>query len=77
MYENLFTYFFKLEIVVEVIYGLHPNKYLQILNLKFGRTSLVTRHFGLDSDPRSTDEIKDLHISIATSNLSSIIKLLT
>ena len=45
-------------------YGLHSNKYYEILNLKFWEKSLVTRRFSLDSNSRGTDEIKGLPNSI-------------
>ena len=54
----------KLEIVVKATYGLHPNKYFEILNLTFWGRSLVTRRFGLHSISRGADEIKGLPISI-------------
>ena len=45
------------------IYGLHPNEYFEILNLKFGERNLVTRCFRLHSNFRVADEIRDLPIS--------------
>ena len=54
----------KLEIVVKATYGLHPNKYFEILNLTFWGRSVVTRRFGLQSISRGADEIKGLPISI-------------
>ena len=52
------------EIVVEPTYGLNPNLYFEILNLKFGGRSLVTRRFDLHLNCRGPDEIKGLPISI-------------
>ena len=54
----------QLEIVIEATYGLHPDKYFKILSLKFGRRCLVTRRFGLHSNSRDADEIRNLSISI-------------
>ena len=54
----------QLEIVVEATYGLHPNQYFKILDLKFEGRSLVTRRFGFLSKTRDMDEIRDLPISI-------------
>ena len=45
-------------------YGLHSNKYYEILNLKFWEKILVTRRFSLHSNSRGTDEIKGLPNSI-------------
>ena len=45
-------------------YGLHSNKYYEILNLKCWEKSLVTRRFSLHSNSRGTDEIKCLPNSI-------------
>ena len=52
------------EIVVEATYGLRPNKYFEILHLKFGGRSLLMRLFGLYSNSLGADEIRDLPISI-------------
>ena len=54
----------QLEIVVKATYGLHSNKYFEILNLTFWGRSLVARHFGLHSNYRGADEIKDFPILI-------------
>ena len=54
----------QLEIVVERTYGLHPNKYFQILNVKLVERNLVTRRFGLHLNSRGADRIRDLPISI-------------
>ena len=54
----------QLEIVLKATYGLHPNKYLKILDLTFWGRSLVTRRFGLPTNSRGADEIKGLPISI-------------
>ena len=48
------------EIVLKGTYGLHPDKYVEILNLKFWEKSLVTRHFKPHSNFRGLDEIKGL-----------------
>ena len=54
----------KLEVVVEATYGIHPNKYFKILNLTFGGRSLLTSRFGLYSNSRGADGIRDLPILI-------------
>ena len=54
----------QLEIVVEATFGLHLNKYFEILNPIFGRRSLVTRCFGLHSNFQGVNEIRDLPISV-------------
>ena len=54
----------QLEKVVKAFYGLHPNKYFEILNLAFEGRSLVMRCFRLHQKSRGTDEITDLPISI-------------
>ena len=54
----------QLEIVVKATYGLHANKYFEILDLKFWQRSLVTRHIGLHSNSRGADEINGLSILI-------------
>ena len=53
----------QLELVAEANYGLHPNKYFEILNLKFEGRSLVTRRFELHSNSQRAKEIRDLPIS--------------
>ena len=50
----------QLEKVVEATYDIHLNLCFQILNLKIGGKSLVTRCFGLHSNFRGTGEIKRL-----------------
>ena len=59
----------QLEIVVEPTYGLYPNKYFKILNIIFGGRSLVTRSFGLHSNTRGAEEIRDSSISIDSIHL--------
>ena len=54
----------KSEIVVELTYGLYHNYYFEILNLKFGGRSLITRRFRLHSNSRGANKIKDLPILI-------------
>ena len=54
----------QLEISLEATYGLHPNKFLEIMHLTFCGRSLVTLCFGLPSNSRDADETKDLPISI-------------
>ena len=49
----------QLEIVVEITYGLHPNKYFEILNLTFSEKRLVTRHFELYSNSRGAGKMRD------------------
>ena len=66
----------QLEIVVKATYGLHSNKYFEILNLTFWGSSLVTRRFGLHSDSWGTDEIKGLLISIDFCNRNTELLLL-
>ena len=66
----------QLEIVVKATYGLHANKYFEILNLTFGGRSLVTRRFGLHSSSRDADKIKDLLISIYFCNKNTELLLL-
>ena len=66
----------QLEIVVKATYGLHANKYFEILNLTFGGRSLVTRRFGLHSSSREADKIKDLLISIYFCNKNTELLLL-
>ena len=70
---NLYTQLFPIllrnkqkpiEIVVIATYGLHSNKYLEILNLTLWGRSLVKRCFGLHSDSWGADEIKGLPILI-------------
>ena len=67
-YTYLYTYSKinrnQLKIVVKATYGLHPNKYFEIMNLTFWKRSLVTKRFGLHSNSRGADEIKGLSISI-------------
>ena len=53
-----------LEIALEATYGLHLNRYSEILTLTFGGRNLVTRCFRLYSNSRGSDEIRDLPISI-------------
>ena len=48
----------QLEIAVEAIYGLNPDKYFEILNLKFGG------RFGLHPNSRWAYEIRELLIAI-------------
>ena len=76
-----FQFYFKikrnqLEIVLTATYGLHPNKYFEILNLTFWGRSLLTRRFGLHSNSRGADEIKDLPISIDLRNRNTELLLL-
>ena len=66
----------QLEIVVKATYGLHSNKYFEILNLTFWGRSLVTRRFGLHSNSRDADEIKGLPISIDFCNKNTQLLLL-
>ena len=47
----------QLEIIANAAFGLHPKKYFGILNLLYGGKSLVTRHVGLHSNSRGTDEV--------------------
>lgn len=54
----------QLEIAVETIYGLNPDKYFEILNLKFGGRNLLTRRFGLHPNSRCAYEIRELLIAI-------------
>ena len=49
----------QLEIVVEITYGLHPNKYFEILNLTYAEKRLVARHFELHSNSRGAGEMRD------------------
>ena len=63
----------QLEIVVKATYGLHSNKYFEILNLTFWGASLVTRRFELHSNSRGADEIKGLPISIDFCNRKFLI----
>ena len=51
-------------IVVKGTYGLHPHQYFEILNLKFGGISLVTRRFVFHSNSQDANESKHLPISI-------------
>ena len=53
----------QLHIIIKATYGLHPNKYLEILHLTFWGRSLVTKRFGLHSNFLDMDEIKGLPIS--------------
>ena len=43
--------------VVEAIFGLHPNYYFEILNLKYGGRSLLMKRLGFRSNSRGADKI--------------------
>ena len=58
----------QLGIIVKATYSLHLNKYFEMLNLTFLGRSLVTSCFGLHSNSRGVDEIKELPISIEFCN---------
>ena len=66
----------QLEIVANGTYGLHSNKYFEILNLTFWGRSLLMRHFGLHSNSRGADEIKGLPVSIGFCNRNTELLLL-
>ena len=53
----------QLEIVVEVTYGLHPNQYFEILDLKIAGKGLMKRCFKLYLNSRGAHEISDLPLS--------------
>ena len=54
----------QLEIVVKATYGLHPDKYFEILHVTFWGRSFATRRFDLQSNSRGANEIKGLPILI-------------
>ena len=54
----------QLKIVAEATFGLHLKKYFEILTLKFGGKSLLTRLLELHSDSWLADEIRDFPILI-------------
>ena len=66
----------QLEIVVKATYGLHLNKYFEMLHLKFWGRNLVTSCFGLHSYSRGAVEIKGLPISIGFRNKNTGLLLL-
>ena len=59
----------QLEIVVEPTYDIQPNQYFKILNIIFVGKSLVTRCFGLHSNTRGDEELRDVSISIGSDYL--------
>ena len=54
----------RLEIILETTYGIHLDKYYKRMNLKFRLRSLMKGRFGLHSNSRDVESIKEMSITI-------------